>query len=121
VLTSFDNTPRRDLQSSHLWSADEPDVVVERFYCSVYTALYYEACCLPRQDLGHSTLPDADGDDSFVMINSMNEWAEGMSLEPSTVFGCRLLEAIHTARKKVVANGCSGANNDVISTTVVSG
>lgn len=93
ILTSFDNTPRRDLESAHLWSPDPPDVVVQRFYKSLHAAVYYETCCLGSSGVG---------EDSFVLINSMNEWAEGMSLEPSTVFGRRLLEVIRHVKEEVV-------------------
>ena len=35
-----------------------------------------------------------DGDDRFILINAMNEWAEGMALEPSDVYGRKFLETI---------------------------
>lgn len=90
ILTSFDNTPRRDLESAHLWSPDSPDIVVQRLHESLSAALYYQMCCLGGVK-----------EDSFILINSMNEWAEGMSLEPSTVFGRRLLEAVKRAKHDV--------------------
>jgi len=96
ILVAFDNTPRRTLEEAHLWSADEPHAVVERFYKSLHAAIYYETCCFPSLS-----------DDRFILINSMNEWAEGMCLEPSDVFGNRLLEAIGKAKASVSTSGCS--------------
>ena len=104
VLAAFDNTPRRSLESAHLWSADEPDKVVERFYESLRAAIYYETCCFPLE--AKDTLEKND-DDRFILINSMNEWAEGMCLEPSDVFGYRLLEAIRNAKANVLESQCS--------------
>lgn len=95
ILAAFDNTPRRTLEEAHLWSADEPQVVVDRFYHSLYAALYYETCCFPTTE-----------DDRFILINSMNEWAEGMCLEPSDVFGYRFLEAIRNAKASVLDSEC---------------
>ena len=71
ILTSFDNTPRRDFETAALWSADDPEVVVERFYKSIYAAVYYETCCIEyrlRPFLG-----GVDGDERLILINSMNE------------------------------------------------
>ncbi|CAB9524677.1 glycosyltransferase [Seminavis robusta] len=103
ILTSFDNTPRRDLESAHLWSADEPDRVVQRFSQSLTAAIYYQTCCCLHDNDDN----DNSDNDSFVLINSMNEWAEGMSLEPSTVFGWRLLEAVQRAKADVIQGGCN--------------
>lgn len=102
VLTSFDNTPRRDFDSAHLWSPGDPDTVARRFYDSLFAAVYYETCCV-----SNGVQDDADEDDSFVLINSMNEWAEGMMLEPSNVFGRRFLEAAKLVKLDVAASGCS--------------
>jgi hypothetical protein len=105
ILTSFDNTPRRDAENANLWSADQPHKVVERFYKSLYASIYYETCCFPheRADKEHTK----DDDDRFILINSMNEWAEGMALEPSDVFGRQFLMAVQKAKADVLASGCS--------------
>lgn len=106
ILTSFDNTPRRNFDSAHLWSADRPEIVVERFYVNLYAAIHYETCCLVEEKA--KDLRDGEGiDDSFIIINSMNEWAEGMSLEPSTVFGRQLLDVVRRAKYDVYASGCN--------------
>lgn len=97
ILAAFDNTPRRTLEEAHLWSADEPELVVERFFKSLQAAIYYETCCFPP----------TTSDDRFILINSMNEWAEGMSLEPSDVFGYRFLESVRKAKTSVVSSGCA--------------
>lgn len=95
ILTSFDNTPRRDLEQANLWSADEPNIVVYRFSKSLKAALYYETCCFSNMD-----------DDRFIVLNGMNEWAEGMAIEPSDVFGYRFLEAIRNAKANLTTSGC---------------
>jgi len=104
ILTSFDNTPRRSYKDATLWSADEPDVVVGRFEKSIEAALYYETCCFLEED--EITSAKQGGDSRFIVINSMNEWAEGMAMEPSDVFGRKFLEAILHKKKELVAGGC---------------
>lgn len=103
ILTSFDNTPRRGCDEATLWSADEPDVVVARFERSLEAALYYETCCFLNED---ETSAKEGGDSRFIVINSMNEWAEGMAMEPSDVFGRRFLEAVLHKKQDLIAKGC---------------
>lgn len=106
VISSFDNTPRRNYDEALLWSAEEPDVVVQRFQDSLFAAMYYEACCFPQEnDARASKLRSQD--DRFVVINAFNEWAEGMVLEPSDVFGRKFLEAIRDAKKAVRDGQCT--------------
>lgn len=106
VLTSFDNTPRRGAEGAHLWSAAEPDAVVARFRRSLHAAVYYEACCFPGDERAARGKGD---DDRFVLINAMNEWAEGMALEPSDVYGRRFLETIREVKVQVLREGCAVA------------
>ena len=103
IISSFDNTPRRNYQDAHVWSPGAPEDVVERFQTSLHAALYYEACCFP--DEPRLQRPKHD-DDRFVVINAMNEWAEGMALEPSNVFGRSFLEAVQTAKQQVRDSQC---------------
>jgi len=105
ILTSFDNTPRRSCETATLWSADEPDVVVARFEQSLEAALYYETCCFLEED--ETTSAILDDDSRFIVINSMNEWAEGMAMEPSDVFGHRFLEAVLHKKQDLIARGCN--------------
>mmetsp|Transcript_36946 Transcript_36946/g.44147 ORF Transcript_36946/g.44147 Transcript_36946/m.44147 type:complete len:139 (+) Transcript_36946:122-538(+) len=108
ILTSFDNTPRRSYEGATLWSADEPDTVVERFTQSIEAALYYETCCFLEEDKENEKIVAKNGGDSrFIVINSMNEWAEGMALEPSDVFGHKFLEAILHKKQDLIARGCN--------------
>jgi hypothetical protein len=106
LLTSFDNTPRRPFNTSVIWSAGEPNVVVQRFTKSLTAAIYYETCCVDRNL--HAAKDNAinNGDDKMILINAWNEWAEGMALEPSDVFGRRLLEAISHAKNAVHSLAC---------------
>jgi len=80
---------------------------VERFRKSLHAAIYYESCCF-------STAPDAEirkkksrkDDDRFIIINAMNEWAEGMVLEPSTTYGRHFLEVIQETKRSIQEQGC---------------
>jgi len=104
IMTSFDNTPRRNFETATIWSPDNPNTVVEKFEQSLEAALYYETCCFRQKDKwsdGRNA-----GDSRFILINSMNEWAEGMALEPSDVFGRRFLDAILRKKEGLKANGC---------------
>lgn len=107
IMTSFDNTPRRNYEEARLWSATEPNQVVEKFKKSLHSALYYEACCFfndPKEN--DRRLKKKEDDDRLIVINAMNEWAEGMSLEPSDVYGRRFLDSIRDAKQEVLKNGC---------------
>ena len=119
ILTSFDNTPRRNVRDAVLWSADEPEVVIERFRKNVETSLYYETCCFPNdanvEQMQYDNLSPLeaaeratarDADSRFIFINSMNEWAEGMALEPSDVFGRGFLKAIQDAKRTIKRQQC---------------
>lgn len=109
IISSFDNTPRRDYDEANVWSSGTPDEVVGIFRKSLRAALYYEMCCFPDDD--HRDTPK-EMDDRFVIINSMNEWAEGMALEPSDVYGYKFLETIRDTKLDVVDRGCSYAQSE---------
>jgi Glycosyltransferase WbsX len=103
VVPCFDNTPRREYKSSTIWNADmAPDQVVQRFSKSMTAAIRFDACCLAFRNAEYAAKQDR-----FVVVNAWNEWAEGMSLEPSDVYGTRLLRAIQNAKEKVLQEGCS--------------
>jgi hypothetical protein len=95
VITTFDNTPRREYKSSNIYNPGEPDEVVERFNASLHAAVYYHSCC--QQEMAN---------DRFVAINAWNEWAEAMSVEPSDVYGRRFLEVIRDVKEQVSSHGC---------------
>lgn len=84
IISSFDNTPHRNYQEANIWSSDPPEVVLQTFRRSLHSAIYYESCCFPNEI--KSRVPKGQ-DDRFITINAMNEWAEGMALEPSDVYG----------------------------------
>jgi hypothetical protein len=98
VITAFDNTPRREYNTATILNPGEPDTIVDRFNTSLHAAIYYHACCHQER-----------ADDRFVAINAWNEWAEGMSIEPSDVYGRRFLEVIRDAKKQVLRDGCKGS------------
>jgi len=118
ILTSFDNTPRRDFETATLWSADEPDAVVERFSKSLHAVIYYETCCFPSHYHNRKVIKSdgTDGDERLILINSMNEWAESMAMEPSDVFGRRFLQAVRDVKSDVAASGCAFPELDVTTT-----
>jgi hypothetical protein len=75
--------------------------------------MYYESCCF--SDIGtndvrttstltttDTTTLRVDGDDRFVLINAWNEWAEGMAMEPSDVYGRKFLETIRDTKNEVL-------------------
>ncbi len=107
VITSFDNTPRRNFNDAFLWSGEEPENVVDRFRASLYAASYYETCCF-RNLKGVEVKED---DDRFIIINAFNEWAEGMVMEPSDVFGRSFLEVVKETKLLLSTNGCDNRNN----------
>jgi hypothetical protein len=98
VITTFDNTPRREYKAANIYNSGEPDKVVERFNTSLHAAVYYHSCC--RQEMAN---------DRFVAINAWNEWAEGMSVEPSDVYGRRFLEVIRDVKEQVSSHGCKAS------------
>lgn len=106
IISSFDNTPRRQYDEANIWSSGPPEVVLERFRKSLHSALYYEACCFPLEKQMRESKRKED-DDRFVLINAMNEWAEGMALEPSDLYGRRFLEVIRDVKQQRLTNQCS--------------
>ncbi len=105
IISSFDNTPRRNYEDANLFSTGEPDEVVERFRRSLDSALYYEACCFP--DANDRLSKNKEDDDRFILINAMNEWAEGMALEPSDAYGRKFLETVRYTKDSITNGGCS--------------
>ncbi len=61
LLTSFDNTPRRDFKTSTIYGADTPENILRRFETNLFASLYYNTCCQEQTD------------DRFVAINAWNE------------------------------------------------
>jgi hypothetical protein len=97
VCSTFDNTPRRSFKTSSIWNSGKPKKVLERFNTSLRAAVHLHTCCYERTN------------DRFVAINAWNEWAEGMSLEPSDVYGRGFLEVIRDVKAQVRKDGCSGS------------
>jgi Glycosyltransferase WbsX len=95
IVTSFDNTPRREFDEARIWMAKDwtPkdgagfEARLQTFRTSLQNVLAYQACCYSH-----------GGADQFVLINAWNEWAEGMAMEPSDVYGLRFLEAVKRAK-----------------------
>ncbi|KAL3912114.1 MAG: hypothetical protein SGARI_001319 [Bacillariaceae sp.] len=106
VITAFDNTPRREYQHSTIYSVngDTPDEKLKRFEQNLHAALYYQRCC--QKPKPTSTLLSDPMEDRFVAVNSWNEWAEGMAIEPSTTYGRQWLETIQSVKKRVEAESC---------------
>ena len=104
IISSFDNTPRRNYEEANLWSSSPPNVVIDRFRNSLHASIYYESCCFPNDD---RSTKKKDDDDRFIIINAMNEWAEGMALEPSDVYGRQFLESIRDTKSEILKSGCN--------------
>lgn len=102
IISSFDNTPRRNFEEANLFATGDPAEVVSRFQTSLHAALYYETCCFDDQ-----LPPKSEDDDRFILINAMNEWAEGMAIEPSDVYGRKFLETIRDTKKHLLQTKCT--------------
>lgn len=61
ILTSFDNTPRREFKFATIYGADTPARIMERFQVNLRVALFYSTCCQQQTD------------DRFIAINAWNE------------------------------------------------
>ena len=96
IIVSFDNTPRRSFEEARILSDKDSEGVVATFRDSLKAAMHYEYCCIHK---------DAQ-DDAFILVNAWNEWAEGMTLEPSDVFGRKFLEAVREVKEEIVAQQC---------------
>ncbi len=121
IISSFDNTPRRNVEDANLFASGDPKVIVERFRKSLHAALYYESCCFQdalsfknkslqsgnKNEHQDKDNDNGENDDRFIIINAMNEWAEGMALEPSDVYGRSFLETIRDTKLKIREDGCS--------------
>lgn len=88
IATSFDNTPRRVLNKARMWIGRQGEKgVLYNWITNLHAALHYHACCYAE-----------GGANQFVLINAWNEWAEGMALEPSDLYGRRFLEILKVTK-----------------------
>jgi hypothetical protein len=111
ILTSFDNTPRRQFADATIFNPDTPQNILNRFRTNLHTALYYTACCYQQRHPHHPHPVNNDdndnkNDDKFVVINAWNEWGEGMALEPSDIYGYGFLDIIKEVKAELVLGGC---------------
>jgi hypothetical protein len=110
LLTTFDNTPRRDAQQARIYGYGSKDKVLGRFRRNLMATLFYQTCCMKY---------DPEVDTRFVTINAWNEWGEGMALEPSDVYGHGFLETIRDVKSDVAAMQCNAGMlpSDVVGAT----
>lgn len=94
ILTSFDNTPRRDFKTSTIHWPDLPENILRRFQHNLNASLYYSTCCQEQTD------------DRFVAINAWNEWGESMAIEPSDIYGHKFLQIIQSVKANLQQKGC---------------
>lgn len=99
IIVSFDNTPRRSFEDARILSNKGSKEVVATFRESLKAAMHYESCCLYRGG--------AQNDDRFILVNAWNEWAEGMTLEPSDVYGRQFLETVRAVKKEIITDRCT--------------
>jgi hypothetical protein len=99
VMTSFDNTPRRKYQSSHIYRRNfSSHGYVADFGFDVVQTMFYERCC---QNPGiRSRGPQ------FTVINAWNEWGEGNVLEPTVTGGYQFLEELRRAKEQAEQIAC---------------
>lgn len=104
VMTTYDNSPRRDINTSKIGNRKHyPENLggaPKSFQHDVVEALVYDKCCQAPK------MRDAGG--KFILINAWNEWGEGMTLEPNNVYGRKFLEAVHEAKSVAIDIGCDG-------------
>lgn len=102
VMTTYDNSPRRDISTAKIGNRKHyPDSLggpPKSFQHDVVEALVYDKCCQSPK------MRDAGG--KFMVINAFNEWGEGMVLEPSNVYGRKMLQAVFDAKAAAHAIGC---------------
>lgn len=106
ILTSFDNTPRRQFTDATIFNVDTPTNVLNHFRTNLHTSLYYTACCYPQRHPHYHLANKKKNDDKFVVINAWNEWGEGMALEPSDIYGHGFLDIIKEVKAVLVNGGC---------------
>ena len=99
ILSSFDNTPRRNVQDALIYARDDqglpPGKTLEM---DVVTSLIVNACC--------QSVESYKAAGNFMTINAWNEWGEGNVLEPSAKYGRSLLEAMKDGKKMARQIGC---------------
>jgi hypothetical protein len=93
IPLTFDNTPRREFDTASQWNYGAPDDVVSFFRASLESALTFDTCCWEDS---HKSVHK---EERFFVINAWNEWAEGMAMEPSDVFGMRFLETVKEVKE----------------------
>jgi hypothetical protein len=90
IVASYDSTPLIGNTSSNIWTkSDGEKGNLNRFERNLWAALYYHTCCYPE-----------GGKDQFILINAWNEWALGMAIEPSDVYGMSFLESIRLLKAR---------------------
>ena len=92
IVTAYDDTPRRGLQNARIWAPTRrvANVSLEKprlFQRSLWAAIFYHTCCYAE-----------GGGDQFILINAWNEWAEGMALEPSDLYGRAFLDELRETK-----------------------
>jgi hypothetical protein len=101
TVTRFDNTPRRTYENAVFYPRwGNRRQVLRSFEKDLLTIIWYDMCC-------HEPMVRSKGG-KFVVINAWNEWAEGMTLEPSNVYGYGFLEVIRNVKMKLRTLDCNG-------------
>jgi len=70
IISSFDNTPRRNFEEANVWSFGPPKVFIEMLRKSLHSALYYESCCfLGDHSAASYFLPSLISDQNTTFIH----------------------------------------------------
>ena len=114
IVSFFDNTPRRTFEEAFIYdrgfSSDLQLTPSDTFRLDLLTALTFDRCCQPQR------IRDMGG--KFVMVNAWNEWGEGMALEPSTVYGCSLLELVRDVKRAAGVIQCNWTDFDTFASNL---
>jgi hypothetical protein len=77
LFVGWDNTARRG-EKAIVITGNQPDIVASHLAGMI------------------KSLKKSSSEDHIIFLNAWNEWAEGMYLEPSSLYGIKLLESIHS-------------------------
>lgn len=96
----FDRTPRRNFFDADIMqrSRNFPYGEMQLFAHDLANLMFSERCC--------QNIDARKKGGKFIVVNAWNEWGEGMSLEPSNIFGRLFLEIVKKTKAAANSIGC---------------